>query len=197
MRIFGFLIIVVSLLIVVLSAFFGLPLPIALKGLLDSGSLICVMGLVLGGCLIAYGSDTYKGCGAILKSTPSREEAEIAVSVHKLAVRISIGASFIGVMFGVIAMLGAMGAGSGGISVRWHSSFVDYDSIRGGIRLLFVSALAILLPTPVGQGLLTFGGAGDVQDRQGQKGLEGQHTESISHKHGSQSLQNRARPHLG
>ena len=131
MRIFGFLIIVVSLLIVVLSAFFGLPLPIALKGLLDSGSLICVMGLVLGGCLIAYGSDTYKGCGAILKSTPSREEAEIAVSVHKLAVRISIGASFIGVMFGVIAMLGAMGAGNG----------MDMGALTGGAAVALITAL--------------------------------------------------------
>ena len=157
MRIFGFLIIFVSLLIVISCGFFGLPLPTALKGLLDIASLICVLGPVLGGCLIAYGSDTYKGCGAILKPTLSREEAAIAVNVYKLAVRISIGAGFIGTMFGVIAMLGAMGAGSGGISVRWHSSFVDYDSIRGGIRLLFVSALAILLPTPVGQGLLRRG----------------------------------------
>ena len=113
MRIFGFLIIAISLLIVILSAFFGLSLPSAAKGLIDVASLICVLGLVLGGCLIAYGSDTYKGCGATFKSTLSREEAEIAVSVHKLAVRISIGSSFIGVMFGVIAMLGAMGGSSG------------------------------------------------------------------------------------
>ena len=133
MRIFGFLIIVVSLLIVVLSAFFGLPLPIGLKGLLDSGSLICVMGLVLGGCLIAYGSDTYKGCGAILKSTPSREEAAIAVSVHKLAVRISIGAGFIGVMFGLIAMLGAMGGGS---SDSW-----DMSAFTHGLALALISTL--------------------------------------------------------
>jgi len=105
MRIFGFLIIAVSLLIVILSAFFGLSLPSALKGLIDFASLICVLGPVLGGCLIAYGSDTYKGCGAIFKPTLSREEAEIAVDVYKLAVRISIGAGFIGVMFGLIAML--------------------------------------------------------------------------------------------
>ena len=41
--------------------------------------------------------------------------------------------------------------------VRIHTGVsisVDYDSIRVGIRLLFVFALAILLPTPVGQGLL-------------------------------------------
>ena len=71
MRIFGFLIIAVSLLIVVLNAFFGLPLPTGLKGLIDVSSLICVLGPVLGGCLIAYGSDTYKGCGAIFKLTLS------------------------------------------------------------------------------------------------------------------------------
>jgi len=49
MRIFGFLIIAVSLLIVILSAFFGLPLGNALKGLIDTASLICVLGPVLGG----------------------------------------------------------------------------------------------------------------------------------------------------
>ena len=137
MRIFGFLIIVVSLLIVVLSAFFGLPLPIGLKGLLDSGSLICVMGLVLGGCLIAYGSDAYKGCGAILKPTLSREEAEIAVDVYKLAVRISIGAGFIGTLFGWIAMLRHMSGGSNGmdmgalahgVAVRWLRLYTGWYS---------------------------------------------------------------------
>ena len=66
MRIFGVLIIAVSLLLTVLNGFFGLALPTFGKGLIDVASLICVLGLVLGGCLIAYGSDTYKGCGAIL-----------------------------------------------------------------------------------------------------------------------------------
>ena len=131
MRIFGFLIIAVSLLIVILSAFFGLSLPSALKGLIDFASLICVLGPVLGGCLIAYGSDTYKGCGAIFKPTLSREEAEIAVGVYKLAVRISIGAGFIGVMFGVIAMLGAMGAGNG----------MDLGALTGGAAVALITAL--------------------------------------------------------
>ena len=116
MRIFGFLIIAVSLLIVILSAFFGLSLPSALKGLIDFASLICVLGPVLGGCLIAYGSDTYKGCGAIFKPTLSREEAAIAIDVYKLAVRISIGSGFIGVMFGLISMLGS-GGGSDGVDM--------------------------------------------------------------------------------
>ena len=132
MRIFGVLIIAVSLLIVVLSAFFGLALPIALKGLIDTASFICVMGPVLGGCLIAYGSDTYKGCGAILKLTLSREEAEIAVGVYKLAVRISIGAGFMGTMFGWIAMLGHMGSGSGGI---------DMGALTGGAAVALITAL--------------------------------------------------------
>ena len=131
MRIFGFLIIAVSLLIVVLNAFFGLPLPTGLKGLIDVSSLICVLGPVLGGCLIAYGSDTYKGCGAIFKPTLSREEAAIAIDVYKLAVRISIGAGFIGVMFGVIAMLGAMGAGNG----------MDLGALTGGAAVALITAL--------------------------------------------------------
>ena len=132
MRIFGFLIIAVSLLIVTLSAFFGLALPSALKGLIDFASLICVLGPVLGGCLIAYGSDTYKGCGAIFKPTLSREEAAIAVDVYKLAVRMSIGAGFIGVMFGLIAMLGNMGGGSDGM---------DMGALTGGAAVALITAL--------------------------------------------------------
>ena len=132
MRIFGFLIIAVSFLIVVLSAFLGLALPSALKGWIDFASLICVLGPVLGGCLIAYGSDTYKGCGAIFKPTLSREEAAIAIDVYKLAVRISIGAGFFGVMFGVIAMLQAMG----GDSDSW-----DLGAFTHGIALALISTL--------------------------------------------------------
>ena len=127
MRIFGFLIINVSLLLTILSAFFGLPLPTALKGLLDIASLICVLGPVLGGCLVAYGSEW----GAAFKPRPNREEAAIAVGVYKLAVRISIGAGFIGVMFGVIAMLGAMGAGNG----------MDMGALTGGAAVALITAL--------------------------------------------------------
>ena len=132
MRIFGFLIIAVSLLIVILSAFFGLSLPSALKGLIDFASLICVLGPVLGGCLIAYGSDTYKGCGAIFKPTLSREEAAIAIDVYKLAVRISIGAGFIGVMFGLIAILQAMSAGIDNM---------DLGAFTHGLALALISTL--------------------------------------------------------
>ena len=133
MRIFGVLIIAVSLLIVVLSAFFGWNLPIALKGLIDTASFLCVMGPVLGGCLIAYGSDTYKGCGAIFKPTLNREEAAIAVDVYKLAVRISIGAGFIGTMFGWIAMLGSA-SGGGGIDM-------DMGALYGGLAVSLITIL--------------------------------------------------------
>ena len=132
MRIFGFLIIAVSFLIVVLSAFFGLALPSALKGLIDFASLICVLGPVLGGCLIAYGSDIYKGCGVIFKPILSREEAAIAIDVYKLAVRISIGAGFIGVMFGLIAILQAMSAGIDNM---------DMGAFTHGLALALISTL--------------------------------------------------------
>ena len=127
MRIFGFLIIAVSLLIVISCAFFGLSLPRGLKGLIDSTSFICVMGSVLGGCLVAYGSEW----GAAFKPRPNREEAAIAVGVYKLAVRVSIGAGLIGVMFGVIAMLGAMGAGNG----------MDLGALTGGAAVALITAL--------------------------------------------------------
>ena len=130
MRIFGFLIIAVSLFFTIMFAFFGLPSPSAAKGLIDVASFTCVMGPVLGGCLIAYGSDTYKGCGAIFKPTLNREEAAIAVDVYKLAGRISIGAGFMGVMFGWIAMLQAMGGDS-----------MDMSAITGGIALALISTL--------------------------------------------------------
>ena len=118
MRIFGVVVVFVSLLFTFLCSFQFIPtIPTFMKGLIDPPSFICVMGLVLGGCLITYGSDTYNGCGAILKPTLSREEAAIAVGVYKLAVRISIGSGFIGTMFGWISMLGAMGSGSGGMDM--------------------------------------------------------------------------------
>ncbi len=87
---------------------------------------------MLGGCLIAYGSDTYKGCGAIFKLTLSREEAAIVVGVYKLAVRISIGAGFIGVMFGLIAILQAMSAGIDNM---------DMGALTGGAAVALITAL--------------------------------------------------------
>ena len=132
MRIFGFLIIAVSLLIVILSAFFGLPLPFFLKGLIDVASLICVLGPVLGGCLVAYGSDGIDKWGVAFKPTPSRAEAAIAVGVYKLAVRISIGSGFFGAMFGWIAMLRHMGGGSNGM---------DMGALTHGVAVSLVTTL--------------------------------------------------------
>lgn len=133
MRIFGLLVIVTSILLTVMSSFSLIPkVPSFVNGLIDPVSFICVMGLVLGGCLVAYGSDTYKGCGAIFKPTLSREEAAIAVDVYKLAVRISIGAGFIGTMFGWIAMLGHMGSGSGGM---------DMGALTGGAAVSLITTL--------------------------------------------------------
>ena len=127
MRIFGFLNIVVSLLVAVLSAFFGSHLPAFMKGLIDVASFTCVMGPALGGCLIAYGSK----CGTAFKIRPNSEESAIAVSFYKLAVRISIGAGFIGTMFGWIAMLGAMGSGWGD----------DMEAVYDGIAVSLITTL--------------------------------------------------------
>ena len=112
-----------------MSSFFGWGLGKTLKGLIDTASLICVLGPVLGGCLVAYGSEW----GAAFKPHPNREEAAIVVGVYKLAGRISIGAGFMGVMFGVIAMLGAMGAGS---SDSW-----DLGAFTQGLALAVISTL--------------------------------------------------------
>jgi hypothetical protein len=127
MRIFGFLIIAVSLLIVISCAFFGLSLPRGLKGLIDSTSFICVMGSVLGGCLVGYGSEW----GAAFKPRPNREEAAIAVGVYKLAARMSIGSGFFGAMYGWIAMLGSSAGGGG----------MDMDALYGGLAFSLITIL--------------------------------------------------------
>ena len=123
---FGFVIIFVAILLTVLSSFFGWITPIALKGLVDTASFICVMGSVLGGCLVAYGSEW----GAAFKLRPNREEAAIAVGVYKLAVRVSIGAGFIGTVFGWIAMLQSMGGDS-----------MDMSALTGGAAIALISTL--------------------------------------------------------
>ena len=134
MRIFGFLIITVSLLLTVLSSFNFIPkIPSAVKGLLDPASFICVMGSVLGGCLVAYGSEW----GAAFKLRPNREEAAIAVGVYKLAVRMSIGSGFIGVMYGWIAMLGNMGGGGMDISALYGGLAVSLITILYGLVFAF------------------------------------------------------------
>ena len=111
----------------------GLALPAGLKGLLDSVSFICVIGPVLGGCLVAYGSEW----GAAFKPRPNREEAAIAVGVYKLAVRISIGAGLFGTMFGWIAMLGNMGGGGMDISALYGGLAVSLITILYGLVFAF------------------------------------------------------------
>ena len=103
-----------------------------MKGLIDTASLICVLGPVLGGCLVAYGSDGIDKWGVAFKPTPSRAEAAIAVGVYKLAVRISIGSGFFGAMFGWIAMLRHMGGGSNGM---------DMGALTGGDAVALITAL--------------------------------------------------------
>jgi len=125
---FGFPAIVISIILTVLNSFFGLNLPAGLKGLINSASFICVLGTVLGGCLVAYGSEW----SVAFKPRPNREEAAIAVGVYKLAVRISIGSGFFGAMFGVIGMLQAMGRGSGGM---------DMGALTGGLAFPLLTTL--------------------------------------------------------
>ena len=124
---FGFPAIVISIILTVLNSFFGLNLPAGLKGLIDVASFICVLGTVLGGCLVAYGSEW----SVAFKPRPNREEAAIAVGVYKLAVRMSIGSGFFGAMYGWIAMLGS-GAGGGGM---------DMDALYGGLAVSLITIL--------------------------------------------------------
>ena len=126
MRLFGVVIIFVAILLTVMSSFFGLNLANGLKGLLDSASFICVMGTVIGGCLVAYGSEW----GAAFKLRPNREEAAIAVGVYKLAVRMSIGSGFFGAMYGWIAMLRSMRGGG-----------MDMDALYGGLAFSLITIL--------------------------------------------------------
>ena len=126
-KLFGFPTIVISLLLTVLSAFFSLPLPTGLKSVIETTSLICIMSPVIGGCLIAYGSE----CGTAFKPRPNREEAAIAVGFYKLAVRISIGSGFFGTVFGWIAMLRSMGGGWGD----------DMGAVYGGLAVSLITIL--------------------------------------------------------
>ena len=108
MRILGFVVIFLSILINVLASFTGLgnALPKAAAGLLDTASFICVIGSVIGGALVAYGSELRTA----FKTDQTRTESITAVGVYKLAIRVSIGSGFIGTLIGWIAMLGNMGS---------------------------------------------------------------------------------------
>ena len=92
--IIGFVIIFASILVTALASFtpLGDALPMAAAGLLDTASFICVIGSVIGGSLVAYGSELRTA----FMANPSQEEAMTAINVYKLAVRVSIGSGFIG-----------------------------------------------------------------------------------------------------
>ena len=108
MRILGFVVIFLSILVAILASFtnLGNALPKAGAGLLDTACFICVVGSVIGGSLVAYGSELRTA----FKANPSQEEAITAINVYKLAVRVSIGSGFIGKLICWIAMLGNMGS---------------------------------------------------------------------------------------
>ena len=108
MRILGVVVIFLSILINVLASFTGLgdALPKAGAGLLDTACFICVIGSVIGGALVAYGSELRTA----FKTDPTSAESITAVGIYRLAVRVSVGSGFIGTLIGWIAMLGSMGS---------------------------------------------------------------------------------------
>ena len=126
MRILGFFVVLVSILYVIGASFFGLPNPTFLQRLIDPAGLIGVIGSVIGGCLIAYGSQL----SLAFKVGSTREESITTVGIYKLAVRVSIGSGFIDALFGWIAMLGSMG-----------DADIDRGALTGGLA---GSLLAIL-----------------------------------------------------
>ena len=96
MIILGGLVTTVSMLFTIGTNFYGLPNPSALSGLVDCASLIAVLGPVIGGNLMAYGSEL----STAFKTDPTRTESITAVGVYKLAIRVSIGSGFIGTLIG-------------------------------------------------------------------------------------------------
>ncbi len=107
MIILGGLVTTVSMLFTIGTSFYGMPnpSPAFARGLIDTASFICVIGPVIGGVLMAYGSEL----STAFKTDPTRTESITAVGVYKLAIRVSIGSGFIGTLIGWIAMLYSMG----------------------------------------------------------------------------------------
>ena len=128
MRILGFVIIFASILVTGLVSFtpLGDALPTAGGGLLDTASFICVIGSVIGGSLVAYGSELRRA----FQTAPTHAESITAVGFYKLAVRVSIGSGFIGTQLGWIAMLGSMG-GTG----------MDRAALTGGAATSLITIL--------------------------------------------------------
>ena len=128
MRILGIVLVLLTVVITCLFSFNSAwKSPHAIYGLLDTASLICFLGLVIGGSLIAYGSEL----GLAFKTTPTKEEAITAIGVYKLAVRISIGSGFIATTFGLIGILQNMG----------NSDGLDIGVLTGGLALAVITIL--------------------------------------------------------
>ena len=126
MRILGFSVIFVSMNLTIINSFFVVWSFGFVKGIIDLSSIVCVLGCVIGTSLVAYGSEL----GKAFKKNPSQEEAMTAINVYKLAVRVSVGSGFIGVMIGLIAMLGNMG-GAG----------MDIAALTGGTATALLTSL--------------------------------------------------------
>ena len=214
--IIGFGIIIIALLLTILGAFFGLPLPKGVKGLVDSASLICVVGGMLGATLITFSLADFSNLVAVLKKVI---EPEVPAPIDLMKQLVEIGAAarrggilsiepmlaeldeeflskglqmavdgrdaetiranlngevtfmatrhdkgaemfntmnkycpafgMIGTLFGLIAMLGNMGGGSGGM---------DMGALTGGMAVALITTLygavfANAIFSPVADGL--------------------------------------------
>ena len=129
MRILGIVLVLLTVAITCLFSFHGgWNSPSWFSGLVDTASLIGVLGPVIGGVLIAYGSEL----GVAFKTTPTQKEAITAIGVYKLAVRISIGSGFICTLIGWIAILGNMGGDSPGM---------DIAALTGGTATALLTSL--------------------------------------------------------
>ncbi len=76
MIILGGLVTTVSMLFTIGTNFYGLPNPLALSGLLDCASLIAVLGPVIGGNLMAYGSEL----STAFKTDPTRTDLSLRLA---------------------------------------------------------------------------------------------------------------------
>ena len=86
----GLCVIVIALLLTILGAFFGLPLPKGVKGLVDSASFICVVGGMLGATLITFSLADFGNLGAVFMKV---FEPEVPSPIDLMKRLIEIGAA--------------------------------------------------------------------------------------------------------
>jgi chemotaxis protein MotA len=86
----GFGTIALALLLTILSAFFNLPLPAFLKGLIDTSSLICVVGGMLGATLITFSMADFSNLVAVFLKVI---EPEVPSPIALMKQLIEIGAA--------------------------------------------------------------------------------------------------------